>query len=79
MTASPKKKAAKEIIIDDQFCKGCNLCIEICPRNVFSRSNKRSRAGYSMPQAADPGKCSVCFLCEMTCPDLAITVIEENP
>jgi 2-oxoglutarate ferredoxin oxidoreductase subunit delta len=79
MTASPKRKAAKKIIIDDQFCKGCNLCIEICPRKVFSGGNKRSRAGYSMPQAADPGKCSVCFLCEMICPDLAVTVIEENP
>ena len=79
MTASPKKKAAKEIIIDDQFCKGCNLCIEVCPRKVFSRSNKRSRAGYSMPQAADLEKCAVCFFCEITCPDLALTVIEENP
>jgi 2-oxoglutarate ferredoxin oxidoreductase subunit delta len=79
MTAFPKKKAVKEIIIDDQFCKGCNLCIEICPRKVFTGSSKRSRAGYSMPQAEVPGKCSVCFLCEMTCPDLAITVVEENP
>jgi 2-oxoglutarate ferredoxin oxidoreductase subunit delta len=79
MTASPKKKGAKEIIIDDQFCKGCNLCIEVCPRKVFSGSSKRSRAGYSIPQAADPGKCSVCSLCEMTCPDLAITIIEGNP
>jgi len=79
MTAFPKKKAAKEVIIDDQFCKGCNLCIEVCPRKVFSGSSKRSRSGYSMPQAVNPGKCSVCFLCEMTCPDLAITVIEENP
>jgi 2-oxoglutarate ferredoxin oxidoreductase subunit delta len=78
MTASRKKKTAKEIIIDDQFCKGCNLCIEVCPRKVFGRSNKRSHAGYPMPQAANPG-CSVCFLCEMTCPDLAITVVEENP
>lgn len=79
MTASPRKKAAKEIIIDDQFCKGCNLCLEVCPRKVFARSAKRSRAGYSMPQATGEKKCSVCFLCEMTCPDLAITVIEENP
>ncbi len=79
MTASPQKKAAKEIIIDDQFCKGCNLCIEVCPGKVFSKSNRRSRAGYSMPQAADWRKCSVCFLCEMTCPDLAITVIGGNP
>jgi 2-oxoglutarate ferredoxin oxidoreductase subunit delta len=78
MTASPKKKAAKEITIDDQFCKGCNLCIEVCPRKVFGNGRKRSRAGYAMPQVSDLGKCTVCFLCEMTCPDLALTVIEEK-
>ena len=78
MNASPRKKAVREIIIDDQFCKGCNLCLEVCPRKVFTKSSKRSRAGYSMPQAAEPEKCSVCFLCEMTCPDLALTVIEEK-
>jgi len=79
MRASPRKKAVKEIIIDEQFCKGCNLCLAVCPRKVFSGSNKRSRAGYSIPQATDAEKCSVCFLCEMTCPDLAITVVEGNP
>jgi 2-oxoglutarate ferredoxin oxidoreductase subunit delta len=78
MTASPKKRAAKEIVIDDQFCKGCNLCIEVCPRKVFTPSGRRSRAGYSMPQATDLDQCSACFLCEMTCPDLALTVIEEK-
>ena len=77
MTASPKKRAAKEIVIDEQFCKGCNLCLEVCPRKVFGKSSKRSRAGYSMPEAAELNQCSVCFLCEMTCPDLALTVIEE--
>ncbi len=77
MTASPKKKRAREIIIDEQFCKGCNLCLEVCPRKVFVKSSKRSRAGYSMPQPAELGNCAVCFLCEMTCPDLALTVIEE--
>ena len=79
MTASSRKKAAREIIIDDQFCKGCNLCIEVCPRKVFSKSNKRSGAGYSMPQTQDLEECAVCFLCEITCPDLALTVIEESP
>ena len=76
MKASLKKKSAIEILIDDQFCKGCNLCIEVCPREVFGRGDKRSRAGYSMPKVLSLGNCVACFLCEMTCPDLALTVIE---
>ena len=78
MTASPMKKTVREIIIDDQFCKGCNLCVEVCPRKVFGPGGQRSRAGYSMPKALEPEKCSVCFLCEMTCPDLALTVVEDK-
>jgi 2-oxoglutarate ferredoxin oxidoreductase subunit delta len=76
MKASPKKKSAIEILIDDQFCKGCDLCIEVCPREVFGKGNKRSRAGYSMPKVLSLRNCVACLLCEMTCPDLALTVIE---
>ena len=78
MKASPKKKSAIEILIDDQFCKGCNLCIEVCPREVLDKGGQRSRAGYSMPKVVSLGNCVSCFLCEMTCPDLALTVIEEK-
>ena len=78
MKASPKKKSASEILIDEQFCKGCNLCIEVCARGVFGRGDKRNRAGYSMPKVLSLENCTVCFLCEMTCPDLALTVVEEK-
>ncbi len=78
MKASPRKKSAKEIVIDDQFCKGCGLCIQVCPRNVFGKGKKRNRAGYLLPQVDSSENCAVCYFCEMTCPDLAITVIEEK-
>jgi formate hydrogenlyase subunit 6/NADH:ubiquinone oxidoreductase subunit I len=29
-----------------------------------------------MPQVLALGNCAACFLCEMTCPDLALTVVE---
>jgi 2-oxoglutarate ferredoxin oxidoreductase subunit delta len=78
MTASPKRKKVKEILIDDQYCKGCNLCIEVCPQKVLSKGDSRSRAGYSLPRVSALENCAACFLCEMTCPDLALTVIEEK-
>lgn len=79
MKASPKKKRAQKISVDEQFCKGCYLCIEVCPQKVWGPGQRRSRAGYSMPRVLDLKSCAVCFLCEMTCPDLALTVMEEKP
>jgi 2-oxoglutarate ferredoxin oxidoreductase subunit delta len=77
MKTSPKKKTAREILIDDQYCKGCYLCISVCPKKIFTRGDKRSRAGYAMPRVTDLEGCIACRLCEMTCPDLALTVVEE--
>jgi 2-oxoglutarate ferredoxin oxidoreductase subunit delta len=78
MKTSPKKKATKEILIDDQYCKGCCLCIAVCPRKVLSRGDRRSRAGYAMPQITHLQECISCMLCEMTCPDMALTVVQEK-
>jgi len=78
MKTSPKKKATEAILIDEQYCKGCFLCIAVCPKKVLARGDKRSRAGYSMPQVENLGACISCALCEMTCPDMALTVVQEK-
>jgi 2-oxoglutarate ferredoxin oxidoreductase subunit delta len=78
MKSSRNKKNVKEISIDDQVCKGCFLCLEVCPNRVLRKGEKRSRGGYPMPQVADLDKCAGCFLCEWICPDLALTVIKEK-
>lgn len=78
MKTSPKKKATEAILIDEQYCKGCFLCIAVCPKKVLARGDKRSRAGYSMPQVENLGACISCALCEMTCPDMALTLVQEK-
>jgi 2-oxoglutarate ferredoxin oxidoreductase subunit delta len=79
MKASPPKKQKIKILIDDQFCKGCNLCLHVCPKNIFSEGEGRSRGGYRMPRVDGEKECTGCLLCEMTCPDLALTVRREEP
>lgn len=62
------------ILIDEDFCKGCQLCIRVCPRQVLTMGKKRNRAGYLLPELKEGSKCSACLLCELTCPDLVLTV-----
>lgn len=64
----------EKIDIDRDACKGCHLCIDQCPEEVLSVSEKRSAKGYLMPVAESLDDCIACMLCEMICPDLAITV-----
>lgn len=66
------------IEIDNNYCKGCQLCIEVCPQEVLEVSGVRSPKGYLMPRAARGEDCTGCLQCEMTCPDLAITVVVER-
>jgi len=56
------------------MCKGCEICIEFCPLNVFEPSDKLNQQGYNLPEVAHEEKCTACRLCELLCPDLAITI-----
>lgn len=62
------------IDIDQELCKGCEVCVEFCPQNIIAISEKRNAAGY---QAAAPGnedECTGCALCSLVCPEVAIEV-----
>ncbi len=66
------KKKLKEISINHNWCKGCNICVTFCPKQVLELNEK----GLSV--AVRPEDCIICKLCEMRCPDLAIKVLTEE-
>ena len=78
MNQKKRKKTVKQICIDENYCKGCYLCIEQCPTAVYEISSKRNAKGYLVPEIARFEDCTGCMLCELTCPDMAITVEKEE-
>lgn len=60
--------------IDERLCKGCRLCVTICPKNVLSMSQRVNKKGYTVVEVTLPEACISCKLCEKTCPDFAIFV-----
>ncbi len=70
----PMVRKASEIFIDSKLCKGCHLCIHVCPHHVLRASNHVDNRGFYLPEVADLQACTVCHLCEMECPDFAISV-----
>jgi len=73
------------IEINEDYCKGCNICIEYCPVGVFEEGQEPNAKGYFVPVIAHPEKCTmlkmgkhlkkkVCGLCQDMCPDFAIEI-----
>jgi 2-oxoglutarate ferredoxin oxidoreductase subunit delta len=70
--SAEKKKKAKNITIQGKWCKRCGICVEFCPGKVFS-----FQAGQ-VPVVAELNACTVCRMCEMRCPDYAVSVEEAS-
>jgi NAD-dependent dihydropyrimidine dehydrogenase PreA subunit len=56
-----------EILLEDQ-CVECNLCVKVCPTNVFERREGKT------PIIARQDDCQTCYMCELYCPVKALYV-----
>jgi 2-oxoglutarate ferredoxin oxidoreductase subunit delta len=65
--------------IDKEKCKGCCLCVEVCPVKALEMSDEVNKKGYRFAVLKDPEKCTGCGLCAMMCPDCVIEILEEKP
>jgi 2-oxoglutarate ferredoxin oxidoreductase subunit delta len=45
----------------------------MCPQGVFTSDKS------GLPIVSDPDACTACGLCEILCPDMAITVHKQRP
>lgn len=59
------KKPAQTLYIDEKLCKGCNICVEFCPKDVLELKNEKVAI-------KNLDACIQCGQCELRCPDYAI-------
>lgn len=65
------------VVIAEDRCKGCELCIPACPPRVLSMSTKKNALGYYYPILADG--CTGCTACHLVCPDFVFEVYRFTP
>ena len=65
---SAPRSAAVVVEIDEAWCKGCDICIKLCPERCLALT-ERQVATVVRPQA-----CTGCRVCEWLCPDFAVSV-----
>lgn len=66
------KKRLKAHRINREWCKGCGICVEFCPKDVLELDDKGKAVAVRLEQ------CIACKMCELRCPDLAVEVITEE-
>ncbi|MBS1259299.1 MAG: NAD(P)H-quinone oxidoreductase subunit I, chloroplastic [Candidatus Scalindua arabica] len=63
-----------KITINEDRCKGCELCIDACPYGLLIMSTEVNHFGYHTAKFINGDKCTACKFCGMMCPDFAIDV-----
>jgi len=69
---------APKIVILEELCKGCRICVEFCPVKVLKISGRMTKKGIYPPEIVSPEKCTGCRICQYYCPDLAIYVVGRS-
>lgn len=70
-TPMPERRSVGSIEIVDAWCKGedCAICVRACPEYVLGFEPDARPVRIVRPDA-----CTACKLCEILCPDFAITI-----
>jgi 2-oxoglutarate ferredoxin oxidoreductase subunit delta len=87
MRRAAGKCSHMQVKANRKFCKGCNICVLVCPTRVFEEGKEIGERGYIAPVIAHPEKCpnykrktkknAVCEMCVLSCPDQALDWDEE--
>jgi len=66
------------LTFDRDRCKGCELCIAACPRQILALDlTTVNKKGYHPAGVTDISRCIACACCARMCPDSVITVEKE--
>lgn len=64
-----------KIVINREYCKGCELCTTACALKLLSVGKTFNKNGYYVIEFTDAEQaCTGCALCAEMCPDVAIEV-----
>lgn len=70
-------KIVGQVVIDIETCKGCELCVDACPKDCLALANAINQKGYKYAQVVLDG-CNGCMNCATMCPDSVITVYKKK-
>jgi len=68
---------AGKIVIDTERCKGCGLCVTVCPKHNIEIAPESNQSGY-FPARSRNIDCTACSRCAIICPEGIIEISKEE-
>ncbi|HHU11604.1 MAG TPA: 4Fe-4S binding protein [Clostridiaceae bacterium] len=69
---------ASRVTFSQDRCKGCGLCITVCPKHIiFLDKTKTNKRGYHPATVVEMAACIGCANCARMCPD-SVIMVERN-
>jgi 2-oxoglutarate ferredoxin oxidoreductase subunit delta len=67
------------VVIREDRCKGCGLCVNVCPVEILQLAEDQFNVkGHHPVEVTDPEKCTGCAMCATICPDVVFTVYRRK-
>ncbi|HEY3336783.1 MAG TPA: 4Fe-4S dicluster domain-containing protein [Candidatus Limnocylindrales bacterium] len=67
--------AFQPVVVADERCKGCGLCVDACPPGVLVLDERFVNAmGHHVARLVDADACTSCAKCARVCPDAVLTI-----
>ena len=68
---------AIHLTFQSDLCKGCALCITVCPKHILALDESTNVKGYRPAVCTDVAACVGCASCARICPDSIITIEKD--
>lgn len=69
---------AMHLTFRKERCKGCGLCITVCPKQILTLEEGTNIKGYRPASCTDESLCIGCASCARICPDSIITIEKDD-
>ena len=63
--------------IEASQCKGCRLCVEVCPKGCLVVGSDINQIGYQYAKFEQQG-CTACGLCFYICPEPGAIIVYKG-
>ena len=71
MAQMKRNNDTADLLINEQWCKGCGICVAFCPKEALFMDEKGKAK-------KEKEKCTACGICETFCPDFAISLVKRR-